>query len=189
MLRQPGRRSAASYVAVDVSQQRPDPPERLSAEEKVLWRDLTERLRPDWFVGTEHLLEIYCHSLAMERFIAQQIKLCDPADEKRLATLARCQRDTAAVIATYATKMRLTQRSTFDRTAVKHVSALPKPWDLSRPFDEPGDRCWSPTLDPRRQSGIARQINQNPSWAMVRLSTASAGPVSIGGTTTSWYRT
>ena len=102
------------------------------------------------------------------------------------ATLARCQRDTAAVIATYATKMRLTQRSTFDRTAVKHVSALPKPWDLSRPFDEPGDRCWSPTLDPRRQSGIARQINQNPSWAMVRLSTASAGPVSIGGTTTSW---
>jgi hypothetical protein len=54
------------------------------------------------------------------------------------ATLARCQRDTAAVIATYATKMRLTQRSTFDRTAVKHVSALPKPWDLSRPDDEPG---------------------------------------------------
>jgi hypothetical protein len=101
MLRQPGRRSAASFVVIpDISQQRPKPPETLSDEEKLLWHDLTEWLRPDWFVGTEDLLEI---SLLMERFISQQIKLCDPGDEKRLATLLRCQRDTAAVIATFAT--------------------------------------------------------------------------------------
>ena len=40
-------------------------------------------------MGTEHLLEIYVHSLSMERFISQQMKLCDPADEKRLVTLVR----------------------------------------------------------------------------------------------------
>ena len=40
-------------------------------------------------MGTEHLLEIYVHSLSMERFTSQQMKLCDPADEKRLVTLVR----------------------------------------------------------------------------------------------------
>ncbi len=98
MMRQPGRRSAASFVVVDVSQQRPAPPERLSDEEKALWTDITEQYRPDWFAGSQHLLEIYCHSLAMERFIVRQIKLCDPADEKQLATLVRCQLRAAVTV-------------------------------------------------------------------------------------------
>ena len=37
----------------------------------------------------------------------------------------------------------------------------------------------SETLSRYRQAERARQINQNPSWA---------GPVSSGGTNTSWYR-
>src|SRR5262245_38349944 len=48
-------------------------------------------------------------------------------------------------------------------------------------------REWE-TLSRYRQAERARQINQNPSWAMVRASIATAGPVSSGGTNTSWYR-
>jgi hypothetical protein len=136
-MRQPGRRSSASFVVVpDIRQRRPAPPERLSDEQKAIWIDITERLRPDWFQGTEHLLEIYCRALSLERFISQQIKATDPSDSQRLALLTRTLRDTAAVIATYATKMRLSQRSTYDRTAVKLAPVGPKPWELGKPSDD-----------------------------------------------------
>lgn len=53
MKRQPGRRSAASFVVVDVSQQRPAAPERLTSEEKAIWDDIVGKLRPDWFQGCD----------------------------------------------------------------------------------------------------------------------------------------
>ena len=65
-----GHGSAASFVVIapDVSQQRPTPPERLTDDEKTIWDDIVSKLRPDWFQGTEHLLEIYVRALSRERF-------------------------------------------------------------------------------------------------------------------------
>ena len=138
-MRQRGRKSAASLAVVvpDVRQQRPPAPATLSADERMIWDDIVGKLRADWFQGCEALLEIYVHALSMQRFLAQQIRRCDPADEKRLATLIRCQRDSAAVVASFATKMRLTPRSSFDRTAPKLASPWPKPWELGPSDDEP----------------------------------------------------
>jgi hypothetical protein len=137
-MRRPGRKSAASLAVVvpDISQMRPEPPERLTDDERNVWLGITERLRPDWVRGSEFLLEILCHSVVMERFISEQIKRCDPRDEKRLGILVRMQRDQAAVIARLSTKMRLTPRSSFDRTAPKLTSPYPKPWDLGKRSDD-----------------------------------------------------
>ena len=135
-MRQRGRKSAASLAVVipDIREQRPEPPERLTSEERAIWDDIVGKLRPDWFQGTEHLLEI---SVSMERFLSQQIKLCDPADEKRLGMLIRCQRDTAAVIASYATKMRTDAAIKFRPHRTEARSPWPKPWELGRSDDEP----------------------------------------------------
>jgi hypothetical protein len=123
-MRQRGRKSVASLAVVvpDVRQQRPPAPATLSAEERVIWHDIVGKLRADWFQGCEVMLEIFVRSIVLERFVTQQIKATDPSDSQRLASLMRCQRDTAAVIASYATKMRLTPRASFDRTAPKLTS-------------------------------------------------------------------
>jgi hypothetical protein len=62
-MRKSGYASAASKMApsvvVDVRQERPEPPVRLSGDGKALWRDLVESRRAQWFRGAEAALESY----------------------------------------------------------------------------------------------------------------------------------
>jgi hypothetical protein len=139
-MRQRGRKSSASLGVVPIGQpQRPEPPEGLPEAEKQVWRELVDRLRPDWFSGAEHLLEIYVTSVVLERFLAEQIRKTKVEDE-RFADLVRLQRAEAALVANVATKLRLTPRSTWDRYTPKLVSTQPKPWELgsgsSRGFED-----------------------------------------------------
>jgi hypothetical protein len=136
-MRRPGRKSAASHVAVvvDVSQQRPEPPPEIPDVERSIWRELVERYRADWFRGSEHLLESYVGLLATERFLATQIaqvRAHDPLDHAKLASLVATQKLVVTSVGNLGTKLRLTPRSTFDRYAPKLASTLPKPWDLGR---------------------------------------------------------
>jgi hypothetical protein len=140
-MRQRGRKSSASLsivraVAID-SRQRPEPPKRLSREERQVWREVTGALRPDWFYGAEHLLEIYVRALVHERFLAELVKAADP-NGSRFVKLVRLKRTEAALVANLATKLRLTPRSTFDRYTPKLVSRGPRPWELGtgKRFDE-----------------------------------------------------
>jgi hypothetical protein len=129
-MRQRGRKSAASLGVVPIGQpQRPEPPERLPEAEKQVWRDIVDRLRPDWFGGAEHLLEIYVTSIVLERFLAEQIRKTR-VDDQRFAELVKLQRAEAALVANLATKLRLSPRSTWDRHTPKLVSTQPKPWEL-----------------------------------------------------------
>jgi phage terminase small subunit len=123
-MRQRGRKSGASHVAlvVDIAQQRPQPPKALSREGKQVWREIVDRLRPDWFQGSEFLLEILCRAVVLERWLCQQIKAADPKDEKRLAALVQMQKAEAMVIGNLSGKLRLTPRSSFDRYTPKLVS-------------------------------------------------------------------
>jgi hypothetical protein len=98
-------------------------------------------MRPDWFLGAEHLLEIYCRSICLERFIAAQIKATDAADEKRLVALTLMHKNEVLAVGRLAAHLRLSPRASRDR-APKLVSprGLPKPWELGQhsPFeDEP----------------------------------------------------
>jgi hypothetical protein len=139
-LRKRGRKSAASLsvVPVDVKLQRPEPPARLSAVEKQIWREIAEKVRPGWFWSSEPLLELYVQTLAHQRQLAGFIKEVAPGSQQYLE-LMRLQRGVVMLAANLAGKLRLTPRSSVDRYAPKLASSLPKPWDLPLSDDEKPD--------------------------------------------------
>ena len=66
-LRKRGRRSATAITVVpDARMRRPDPPDRLTAAEKAIWREITEKVRGNWFYSSEQLLEVYVSTLAQQ---------------------------------------------------------------------------------------------------------------------------
>jgi hypothetical protein len=134
-LRQPGRKSAASLsvIAPDIAQQRPEPPSRLTAAEKRVWRETVERMRPGWFRGSENVLEMFCTSVVLERRLAGWIKELDDPKDFRYRDLIKMHKTEAMLVANLATRLRLTVRSTIDRYAPKLASPYPKPWDDKPP--------------------------------------------------------
>jgi hypothetical protein len=128
-MRKRGRKSVASLsvVAPDVRMQRPEPPAKLSAEEKAIWREIVAKVKPDWFWSSEHLLVCYVRTLAHERMLADWIKQTDKSNPHYL-DLLRMHRTETMLCANLAGKLRLTPRSTVDRYAPKLASSLPKPW-------------------------------------------------------------
>jgi len=68
MKRPPGRKSAASLSVVPIGERpRPEPPEKMIEAEKVVWRETTAALRPDWFQGAECVLGAYVGAVIMEQ--------------------------------------------------------------------------------------------------------------------------
>ena len=66
MKRPPGRKSAASLSVVPIGERpRPEPPEKMIEAEKVVWRETTAALRPDWFQGAECVLGAYVGAVIM----------------------------------------------------------------------------------------------------------------------------
>jgi hypothetical protein len=57
------RLSVVPTVQID-ARQRPEPPRRLSGEEKQVWREVTSARRPDWFYGAEIVEN--CQSVACD---------------------------------------------------------------------------------------------------------------------------
>ena len=111
-------------------------------------RDLARdhRVGAPGLVLVEFLLEIFVRAIALERWLSAQIKATDPGDPRFSQWLA-LQRAEAKVIASYATKLRLTPRSTWDRYTPKAVSRLPRPWEIGadqRPDDDTPDDGGSP---------------------------------------------
>jgi hypothetical protein len=165
-MRQRGRKSSANLGVVPIGQPpRPEPPERLPKAEKQVWRELVDRLRPDWFGGAEQLLEVYCTSIVLERFLCEQIRKTK-VDDDRFADLVRLQRAEAALVANLATKLRLTPRSTWDRHTPKLVSTQPKPWQLgngsSRGFEDLGNGSSRGFEDEMRELERSRQKPEDP---------------------------
>jgi hypothetical protein len=107
---------------------RPEPPERLTAAEKVIWREITEKVRGGLFYSSEHLLEAYVCTLAQQQQIQGFLQQIEPGGE-RYIELMRLQLSVTALAGNLATKLRLTPRSTFDRYAIKAVPSQPRPWD------------------------------------------------------------
>jgi hypothetical protein len=130
-MRQRGRKSRASLAVVPVAEdERPQPPARLSAAERRVWRDTVDRLPPHWFRGSEPVLENYCVAADLARFLAEQVKAAAPGD-KRFADLVKLLRAEAALVARLAGTLRLTPRSTWSRTP--HLISSLKPWELGTP--------------------------------------------------------
>jgi hypothetical protein len=130
-MRQPGRKSAAS-LAMPPGDPPPAPPKAFTDEQKAVWSEVTASVRPDWFVGSLHILEAYCVTIWLDRWLLREIAARKPGS-KPFEELVAMRRSQAALLGQLATKLRLTPRSVFDRTVVRNTSTysgLPKPWEI-----------------------------------------------------------
>ena len=115
-LRKRGRVSGAALAVVpagevDVRVGRPPAPERLSDEERELWGKLTFSRRPGWFSGAEEILESYVTTISQVQQLEAALRKLKAGTSERYQTLVRMHRQSVALAATLATRLRLTPHS------------------------------------------------------------------------------
>ncbi|MBZ9710486.1 hypothetical protein LB543_27690 [Mesorhizobium sp. ESP7-2] len=123
-----GRKSSAALSVVIGSAGiaavgRPKPLAILTKEQAEVWSTIVNRLPANWFPAETHgLLAQYCrHTVAADR-IATLIGNVDRAKEVNVAEyveLLRAQERESRCIASLATRMRLSQQSTLDKSKKK----------------------------------------------------------------------
>lgn len=131
-----GRKSAASAELVAVSAvqtiARPDAPYDLTDEQADEWRSVVDRLPADWFPReTWPILTQYCRHVVTARRVAQLIdaEMKSPEfDVGRYSDLLKMAQRESQVIASLATKMRLSQQATYDKSKKKPTAAK-RPWE------------------------------------------------------------
>lgn len=133
-----GRDSAAALEVVPFARaldrvERPRPPAELNPEQAEEWTAVVGRMPADWFPRETHpLLVDYCRHVVMARRIAQLIEQAesgetlDVVEYDRLGKMAERE---SRVIASLATKMRITQQTTYDKSKKKPVLLSRNPWD------------------------------------------------------------
>lgn len=139
-----GRSSSVSLSVVPadgvLAVRRPDPPSFLTDEQAEIWRAVVSRMVADWFTPeTFPLLSQYCRHVIAANKIAQLVQQieCESQDPEenpasvffmeRYDRLLKMQEREGRAIATLATKMRIAQQSTYDKSK-KKPSASRKPW-------------------------------------------------------------
>src|SRR5690606_15281507 len=137
---QRGRKSAAALSVVSQlpGQRRPEPPDELTDEEAADWRDVVNRLPPDWFPAETHgLLVQYCRHVVKARVIAGLIQEFDISWASTDEGLARYDKLTqmaereGRALSSLATRMRLTQQSRYRADKAVDPKVPRKPWELA----------------------------------------------------------
>lgn len=118
-LRKRGRVSAALTVVppdvLDVRRARPPAPERLSKEERERWDQLVGTRRPSWFAGSDAILESYIIRVTQMQRLEAALRKVDPGTGDRYQKLARTHRQTVALAASLAVKLRLVPSTRLDK--------------------------------------------------------------------------
>ena len=129
------RKSAAELaVAPRVVEVTPRPvaPSHLADEEAAEWEAIVSALPADWFPRDTHaLLEQHCQHIIRARRIAQLIHDAESEDDVdilKLKTLYDMQDKQTRVIASGATKMRISQQTKHDREKGKGGRKAAAPW-------------------------------------------------------------
>lgn len=131
-----GRRSAASLAVISSSGietiERPKPPCDLNDEQSFEWVAIVNRLPADWFGReTQGLLAQYCRHVIAARRVAALIASAEADPEcsiKDYDRLLKMQEREGRAISSLATKMRLSQQTTYDKSKKKPSTAR-KPWE------------------------------------------------------------
>lgn len=146
-----GRTSAAALSVISgggiETVRRPDPPRELTDDEAVEWRAVVNRLPADWFpTETLPLLAQYCRHTVAARRVATMIEQLDnlmgaevksggnPAEvvmssAKAVDRLLKMQERESRCLSSLATKMRISQQTTYDKSRKKGSVAPKKPWE------------------------------------------------------------
>lgn len=144
-----GRKSAASLSVISgngvETVRRPDPPSDLSDEQADEWRAVVNRLPADWFPReTWGMLAQYCRHVVAARRVSEMIEAlesevrADSAEKgqavavlsaaKAMDRLFKMQEREGRAISSLATRMRLTQQTTYDKSKKKPLQGK-KPWE------------------------------------------------------------
>lgn len=136
-MRQRGRKSSGGALALGQISgletiQRPKPPSELTEEQAEEWRAVVDRLPADWF-GRETfaLLAQHCRHVCRARRLAQMLDEAERADGFEIDNYAKLLREEIAqsnIIQSLATRMRISQYSSYDAKKTKPAS-LKMPWD------------------------------------------------------------
>jgi hypothetical protein len=146
-MRQRGRKSgvALQLVASGTGHisvvQRPDPPDDMTNAEALIWRVTVDSMPADWFRPEQlPVLKQYCRHVATADQIATwkqeaERRMLEDTDAANfdmwvctLDRLLKLQAHESRSIAALATKMRLTQQSTCDKSVKKPLMGK-KPWE------------------------------------------------------------
>jgi hypothetical protein len=134
-----GRTSAEAQAMTVLAEpvermQRPDAPYDLTDEEAKEWWAIVNRMPAEWFPRESHsTLTQLCRETVRARKVAQLAHEMESSssnfDLKEYRALLRTEAELSRIIVHLATKLRITQQSTFDERKKKPV-ALTKPWDI-----------------------------------------------------------
>lgn len=133
-----GRKSAASLSLVTTDaiarDARAEPPDDLTDEQRVEWLSVVNRLPADWFPRETHsVLAQYCRHVVAARRVAQLIDAAETSGEdfdvQAYDRLLKMQEREGRAMSSLATRMRLTQQSTYEAKK-KKPTASARPWDF-----------------------------------------------------------
>lgn len=110
---------------------RPDPPIELTREQAREWNDVINRMPAEWFPRETHsILAQYCRHVVSARRVAELIAASEQSGEFDVSEydkLLKMQEREGRALSSLATRMRLTQQTTYDKSKKKPLQAK-KPW-------------------------------------------------------------
>ncbi len=139
-MKQPGRKSTAQLEVVGRAKvvekiDRPKPPREMNTEQGEVWSPIVDALPPEWFPPETHQsLVSYCRHVVQARRIAElidaEVEGGDDFDLRRYDKLLAMQERESRAMSSLATRMRLTQQSTYDKEKSKGKGrGMKRPWD------------------------------------------------------------
>ena len=131
-----GKKSSAALSVIGVTKtgkmDRPLAPVELTDEQTEEWNCIVDRMAADWFTRETHaLLAQYCRHIIRARRMAQLIDAAEKeedVDVKTYRDLLKSEEEQSRAISSLATKMRLTQQTTYDKSKKKPFSGK-KTWE------------------------------------------------------------
>jgi hypothetical protein len=132
-----GRPSSADLAIRDAAPlveklARPDAPYDLTDAQAAEWWAVVERLPADWFPRETHgMLAQYCRHIAASNNVARLIAEFEKSEDfdlDRYDKLLKIQEREGRVASSLATRMRLTQQTTYDKS-VKKPMTVKRPWE------------------------------------------------------------
>lgn len=135
------RKSTAALAVVTPGVRRPEPPAQLTPAESGIWTAVVSTKPGDWFTKDTHpLLIAYCRAAVASELVAAQIEAFDPswlaedAGLQRFDLLLRMQDRQGKLLASLATKMRLSQQSKYGARGAETAArsgAGTRPWQAA----------------------------------------------------------
>lgn len=137
-MRQRGRKSAAALrlVTSDDDAERHVSPRSLTADQREIWDATVQSMPSDWFSPENlPLLEQYCVMIDRARAVNKKMN-SEKIGTQLYFRLLSLEQKFARSIAMLATKMRIAQQSTYDKSRRKGAKDIKPQWDTHEDSEE-----------------------------------------------------